>query len=70
MTVDDEEAFDWGRRAAWQEGLFVGISSGAALCAADNVARRPDSAGKVIVVVLASYGERYLSTAMFEGIGS
>ncbi|HET6428502.1 MAG TPA: cysteine synthase A [Phycisphaerae bacterium] len=68
VAVEDEEAFDWGRRAAATEGLFVGISSGAALCAADRIARRPESAGKVIVVVLASYGERYLSTAMFEGI--
>jgi len=70
VTVHDEDAFDWGRRAAATEGLFVGISSGAALAAAEQIASRPEDSGKVIVVVLASYGERYLSTAMFEGIGS
>ncbi|MHC4718000.1 MAG: cysteine synthase A [Planctomycetota bacterium] len=68
IPVEDDEALDWGRRAADREGLFVGISSGAALRAADVVARRPENAGKVIVVVLPSYGERYLSTALFEGI--
>ena len=70
ITVDDDEAMDWGRRAAREAGLFVGISSGAALRAAEIVARRSASAGKVIVVMLPSYGERYLSTAMFEGIGA
>jgi len=68
VTVENEEAFDWARRAAREEGLLVGISSGAALAAADRVARRDDMAGKLIVVIIPSCGERYLSTALFEGI--
>jgi len=66
IRVSDEEAFAWARRAARQEGIMCGISSGAALCAADQVASRPDSSGKMIVAILASAGERYLSTALFE----
>jgi cysteine synthase A len=68
VTVENAEAFDWARRAAREEGLLVGISSGAALAAADRVARRDDMAGKLIVVIIPSCGERYLSTALFEGI--
>jgi len=68
VTVENEEAFDWARRAAREEGLLIGISSGAALAAADRVARRDDMAGKLIVVIIPSCGERYLSTALFEGI--
>jgi len=68
VTVENEEAFDWARRAAREEGLLVGISSGAALAAADRVARRDDMAGKLIVVIIPSCGERYLSTALFAGI--
>ena len=68
VTVENEEAFDWARRAAREEGLLVGISSGAALAAADRVARRDDMAGKLIVVIIPSCGERYLSTALFEGV--
>ncbi len=68
IAIEQEEALDWARRAARLEGLFVGISSGAALRAADIVAARPESAGKVIVAILPSYGERYLSTALFEGV--
>jgi cysteine synthase A len=63
--VGNEEAFDWARRAAKREGLFCGISSGAALCAADRVARRPENKGKVIVVILPSGGDRYLSTMLY-----
>ena len=66
VTVGNEAAFAWARRAATEEGILCGISSGAALCAADQVARRPDSEGKLIVVVLPSFGERYLSTPLFE----
>jgi cysteine synthase A len=66
VKVENEEAFEWARRAAKEEGLFVGISSGAALRAASEVARRPESEGKVIVVILASHGERYLSTPLFD----
>ncbi len=66
ICVDEEEAFDYARRAAREEALFVGISSGAALRAAEIVATRPESRGKVIVVVLPSFGERYLSTPLFD----
>ncbi len=68
VQVGNEDAFAWARRAAKEEALLVGISSGAALAAADQVARRPDSKGKMIVVVLPSFGERYLSTPLFEGV--
>ena len=68
VCIDDAEAMDWARRAAREEGLFVGISSGAALRAADIVAGRPESHGKTIVVIVPSFGERYLSSALFEGL--
>ncbi|MGA2498691.1 MAG: cysteine synthase A [Tepidisphaeraceae bacterium] len=64
--VADEEAFEWSRRAHKEEGLFGGISSGAALCAAARVAARPENKGKIIVAILPSIGERYLSTPLFE----
>ncbi|MBX3395222.1 MAG: cysteine synthase A [Phycisphaerae bacterium] len=63
--VNSADAMNWARRAAKEEGILCGISSGAALCAADRVARRPENQGKMIVVILASSGERYLSTPLF-----
>lgn len=68
IPVKNEEAFAMARRAAREEGLLVGISSGAALHAALQVARQPENAGKLIVVIIPSYGERYLSTALFEDL--
>ena len=68
IDIDAATAVEWARKAATQEGLLVGISSGAALAAAAQVAARPDSAGKTIVVVLPDFGERYLSTVLFEGL--
>ncbi|NDB18167.1 MAG: cysteine synthase A [Actinobacteria bacterium] len=65
IDVANDDAFAYARRAASQEGLLVGISSGAALWAAAQVARREEFAGKLVVVVIPSYGERYLSTALF-----
>ena len=68
IQVENADAFDIARRSAREEGLLVGISSGAALWAALQVAGRPDNAGKLIVVIIPSFGERYLSTALFEGL--
>ena len=65
IPVDHEDAIQWARRAAREEGLFVGISSGAALKAASVVAGRSENAGKTIVAILPDFGERYLSTALF-----
>jgi len=68
ITVTNDDAFDIAHRAAREEGLLVGISSGAALWAAMQVAARPQNVGKQIVVVIPSFGERYLSTALFAGL--
>jgi cysteine synthase A len=66
IAIDQDDCLDFARRAASQEGLFVGISSGAALKAAEIVAKRSASAGKTIVAIVPSFGERYLSSALFE----
>ena len=66
IAVADEDAFETGRELAAKEGLLVGISSGAAVWAASQLAQRPENKGKTIVVILPDTGERYLSTAMFK----
>ncbi|MDB9353532.1 cysteine synthase A [Nodularia spumigena CS-588/05] len=68
IRVSDEQAIAYGRRLAKEEGLLSGISSGAALCAAVQVGQRPENAGKLIVMIQPSFGERYLSTPMFQDL--
>src|SRR5512136_1793802 len=68
IRVKADDAFDTARRMAKEEGLLVGISSGAATWAAVQVAQRAENAGKLIVVIIPSFGERYLSTALFAGL--
>jgi cysteine synthase A len=70
MTVSDEEAMDVGRRLARQEGLLCGVSSGAAVAAALRLGQRSEWQERRVLVMLASYGERYLSTPMFSGAAS
>lgn len=69
VLVDDEDAFEWGRQLAKQEGIVGGISSGANMWAAAQIAARPDMKGKRIVTIMCSLGERYLSTPLFGDLG-
>ena len=66
LDASNEDALDYARRVATEEGILGGISSGAALWAADQIAHRPEFAGKKIVVLLASFGERYLSSVLYQ----
>jgi cysteine synthase A len=66
IQITDDEAFEWARRLHKEEGIFAGISSGGNMAAAAKVAARPENKGKMIVTIMASIGERYLSTPLFE----
>jgi cysteine synthase A len=68
IDVDVATSVDWARRAAREEGLLAGLSSGAALSAAVDVAHRPEMAGKLVVVIVPSFGERYLSTVLYSDL--
>ena len=68
VRVSDDDAINYARRLAAEEGILSGISTGAALCAAIEVGRRPENAGRLIVMVQPSYGERYLSTPLFKNL--
>lgn len=68
LEIDEQDAIDWACRAAREEGFFIGISSGANLCAANIVANRPENAGKTIVAVVCDFGERYLSSPLFSDL--
>ncbi|MGB6300926.1 MAG: cysteine synthase A [Rivularia sp. (in: cyanobacteria)] len=69
VAVTDEESMAMGRRLAKEEGILSGISSGAALCAAIEIGKRPENKGRLIVMIQPSFGERYLSTPMFQDLG-
>ena len=68
LDASNEDALGYARRAAKEEGLLVGISSGAALWGASQIAKRPEFAGKIIVVIIPSFGERYLSTVLYQDL--
>ena len=68
ITIGNETAFETARLVAREEGIACGISSGAAIAAALEMAQRDDMAGKTIVVIIPSFAERYLSTALFDGL--
>ena len=70
IAITSQDAIDWARKTATQEGILVGISSGAAMAAAAQLAARPENAGKNIVVILPDSGERYLSSVLFEDISA
>jgi cysteine synthase len=68
ISVANGDAFTWSRRVGAEEGILAGISSGAAVKAAVEVAHRPEFAGKIVVVIIPSFGERYLSTTLYRDI--
>ena len=68
LDASNEDALSYARRAAKEEGILAGISSGAALWAASQIAKRPEFAGKIIVVIIPSFGERYLSSVLYQDL--